>query len=47
MTPHYDGVIASAAEPAVVAISGMAPVHVKLVDPACQDGGGSKCRSAA
>ena len=33
MTPHYDGVIATAAEPAVIAISGIAPVHVKLVDP--------------
>jgi hypothetical protein len=27
--PHYDGVIASGAEPAVIAISGIAPVHVK------------------
>jgi hypothetical protein len=33
MTPHYDGVVASAAEPAVIAISGIAPVHMKLVDP--------------
>ena len=31
--PHYDGVIASGAEPAVIAICGMAPVDVKLVDP--------------
>jgi hypothetical protein len=31
-TPHYDGVIASGAEPAVIAICGMAPVDVKLVD---------------
>jgi hypothetical protein len=33
MTPHYDDVIASAAEPAVIAISDVAPVRVKLVDP--------------
>lgn len=32
-TPHYDGVIASGAEPAVIAICGMAPVNVGLVDP--------------
>lgn len=32
-TPHYDGVIASGAEPAVIAICGMAPIDVKLVDP--------------
>jgi hypothetical protein len=32
-TPHYDGVIASGAEPAVIAICGMAPVDVGLVDP--------------
>jgi hypothetical protein len=32
-TPHYDGVIASGAEPAMIAICGMAPVDVKLVDP--------------
>jgi hypothetical protein len=32
-TPHYDGVIASGTEPVVIAISGIAPVHVKLVDP--------------
>jgi hypothetical protein len=30
---HYDGVIASGAEPAVIAICGMAPIDVKLVDP--------------
>jgi hypothetical protein len=33
MTPHYDGVIAGATEPAVIAISGIAPVRVKLVEP--------------
>jgi hypothetical protein len=32
-TPHYDGVIASGVEPAVIAICGMAPVDAKLVDP--------------
>ena len=32
-TRHYDGVIASGAEPTVIAICGMAPVDVKLVDP--------------
>jgi hypothetical protein len=32
-TPHYDGVIASETEAAVIAISGIAPVDVKLVDP--------------
>jgi hypothetical protein len=31
-TPHYDGVIASGTEPTVIAISGIAPVNVKLVD---------------
>ena len=34
MTPHYDGVIASAREPATIAIFGIAPVLAKLVDPA-------------
>ncbi len=32
-TPHYDGVIAGGSEPAVIAICGMSPVDVKLVDP--------------
>ena len=32
-TPHYDGVIASGTEPAMIAISGIAPVNAKLVDP--------------
>jgi hypothetical protein len=32
-TPHYDGVIASGTEPAVIAICGIAPVDVRLVDP--------------
>lgn len=32
-TPHYDGVIAGGPEPAVIAICGMSPVDVKLVDP--------------
>jgi hypothetical protein len=32
-TPHHDGVIASGTEPAVIAISGIAPVNVKLVYP--------------
>lgn len=33
-TPHYDGVPASATEPAVIAISGIGPIHYHLVDPA-------------
>ena len=32
-TPHYDGVIAGAKEPAVVAICGLAPIDMRLVDP--------------
>jgi hypothetical protein len=32
-TPHYDGVIASGKEPAVIAICGMAPVDMKSIDP--------------
>jgi hypothetical protein len=32
-TPHYDGVIAEGVEPAIVAICGLSPVDVKLVDP--------------
>ncbi len=32
-TPHYDGVKTAAKEPAVIAIFGMAPVELKLVDP--------------
>jgi hypothetical protein len=31
-TPHYDGVIRSHPEPAIIAICGMAPVNYKLVD---------------
>ena len=33
-TPHYDGVMKDAKEPAVIAIFGMAPVDLQLVDPA-------------
>ena len=32
-TPHYDGVIRGAPEPAVIAICGIGPVNYKLVDP--------------
>jgi hypothetical protein len=32
-TPHYDGVKRGAAEPAVIALFGIAPVQLKLVDP--------------
>ena len=32
-TPHYDSVIAGGSEPTVIAICGMSPVDVKLVDP--------------
>ncbi len=32
-TPHYDGVIAGGKEPVVVAITGMAPVDMKYIDP--------------
>jgi hypothetical protein len=32
-TPHYDGVIVGAKEPAVVAICGLAPIDMRLVDP--------------
>ena len=32
-TPHYDGVKKDAKEPAVIAIFGMAPVDLKLMDP--------------
>ena len=31
-TPHYDGVMANAKEPAVIALFGMAPVDLQLVD---------------
>jgi hypothetical protein len=31
-TPHYDGVIASATEPAVIAICGIAPVGMRYAD---------------
>jgi hypothetical protein len=32
-TPHYDGVISGQAEPAIIAICGIAPVNLTLVDP--------------
>jgi len=32
-TPHYDGVKSGGKEPADIALFGMAPVHLKLVDP--------------
>ena len=32
-TPHYDGVMKSAPEPVVIALFGIAPVDLKLVDP--------------
>jgi hypothetical protein len=32
-TPHYDGVVANAKEPATIAIFGLAPVGIKFVDP--------------
>jgi hypothetical protein len=32
-TPHYDGVKKLATEPAVIALFGLAPVHLMLVDP--------------
>jgi hypothetical protein len=32
-TPHYDGVKSSEKQPAVIALFGIAPVHLKLVDP--------------
>lgn len=32
-TPHYDGVKADGKEPAVIAISGIGPINLKLVDP--------------
>ena len=32
-TPHYDGVIRGHDEPAVIAICGIAPVRLKLIDP--------------
>jgi hypothetical protein len=32
-TPHYDGVIKTGSEPAVIALFGMAPVEFALVDP--------------
>ena len=33
-TPHYDGVKRGAKQPAVIALFGLAPVQLKLVDPA-------------
>jgi hypothetical protein len=32
-TPHYDGVMTEANEPAVIALFGIAPVQLELVDP--------------
>ncbi len=32
-TPHYDGVIRGHSEPAVIAICGIGPVNLRLVDP--------------
>jgi hypothetical protein len=32
-TPHYDGVKRDAKEPAIIAISGIGPVHYHLIDP--------------
>lgn len=32
-TVHYDGVIRTATEPAIIAISGMGPAHYRAVDP--------------
>ncbi len=32
-TPHYDGVIRSAPEPAIIAITGTGPIHYHAVDP--------------
>ena len=32
-TPHYDGVKKGVAEPAIIAITGMAPIHYHLLDP--------------
>jgi hypothetical protein len=32
-TPHYDGVPANGSEPAIIALFGMGPVDMKLVDP--------------
>jgi hypothetical protein len=32
-TPHYDGAKADAAEPAVIAVTGMGPVNQRWVDP--------------
>ena len=32
-TPHYDGVLASQTDPAVIAIFGLGPVDMQLVDP--------------
>jgi hypothetical protein len=33
-TPHYDGVKKGAAEPAIIALSGIGPIHYYLTDPA-------------
>jgi len=36
-TPHYDGAIATAAEPVVIAICGIAPVDMRYIDPSRPD----------
>ena len=33
-TPHYDGVKKGVAEPAIIAISGIGPIHYHVTDPA-------------
>jgi hypothetical protein len=32
-TPHYDGVPKKVSEPAIIAITGMGPIHYHLTDP--------------
>ncbi len=32
-TPHYDGVIKTAPEPCIIAITGIGPIHYHLTDP--------------
>lgn len=32
-TPHYDGVLKGVSEPAVIAISGIGPIHYHLIEP--------------
>ena len=43
-TPHYDGVIRSAPEPCVIAITGMGPIHYHLTDPSKPGWGGQFVR---